>query len=125
MPRRANHHIPAPVRSARAPGASYCGLREPFLIPDPIQMRRHVVALAREGKARHFCPICLSEMLKDAAAAAERGKRASLRRMETLSPERRAEIAHGAVSARWKGYRERKAEEARAHLAVVPTTSST
>lgn len=109
MPRRANYHIPAPVRQARAPGASYCGVRERYKKPDPFAMRRWVVEMAQGGHASQFCPACLAGMLRDGARAAERGKAWANRRMIDLTPEMRLEIARKAVTTRWDAYRARKA----------------
>jgi len=120
MPRNFNYHIPASRKRARSPGASYCGLTDPYKVPDPLQMRRWVVEMAQLGKASQFCHRCLAGMLEDANAPLEAGIKGARRRNVALTPEQRLEIAHRALEARWSRYRLRKAIEARAGLAIVP-----
>lgn len=121
MPRRANYHIPAPKKQARAPGAAYCGAMGPYKVPNRLRMRRWVVEMAQLGRASSFCHRCLAGMLEDANRAMEFGAKGASTRNTRMTPEARLESIHKALEARWTRYRARKAEAARAHLSIVPT----
>lgn len=121
MTKPAPLHIPAPWSRSRVPGASYCGIQTPYRAESPDQMRRLVVDMVELGRAGAFCRRCLGLMLEDAIRRSDQAKAAAQRRHQSLTPERRREIARLAVAARWARYRERQSTSAHESPDPSPT----
>jgi hypothetical protein len=101
MPKVPGHHIPAPESRAPSPGAAYCGARGPWHHSPAREMRRYVCETVAQGRARQFCPKCLSLMLSDSSSAQDAGRKGGFARRDRLTPEQRHAAAVRAAAMRW------------------------